>query len=394
MSSQKQLLLPALQIRQGKSRVIYSFAVDGKLLPDFTSISRIARDDERLIQGYQRPEVLSHIAQIRQYVESEAPMLPNSIVVAFDRRVRFVPDERKSATPYSSTGTLAIPLNGDGAAPKPGWIVDGQQRVAAIRDARVKTFPISVVGFIADSDSEQREQFILVNSTKPLPKGLLYELLPTTTARLPDLLQRRRFPAQLLDLLNQQDDSPLRGLIATPTTPSGLIKDNSILKMLENSLSDGVLYRFRDGDVGGGDVESMMAVLKSYWEAVRQIFQPSWGLPPRQSRLMHGVGIISLGFLMDAIADRHRQLRIPPPDVFAGDLLPLRDECRWTDGYWNFGPDAQRKWNEIQNTTRDIQVMSNHLLVRYKALVWNRPLQAATNGNAGKSKERTGRKIG
>ena len=261
-TSPTDLRLPALQIRQGKSRVIYSFAVDGKLLPEFTSISRIARDDQRLIQGYQRPEVLSHIAQIRQYVESEAPLLPNSIVVAFDQRVRFVPDRRKAASPYSSTGTIVIPLNGHGEGPKPGWIVDGQQRVAAIREARVKTFPISVVGFIADSDAEQREQFILVNSTKPLPKGLLYELLPSTTARLPDLLQRRRFPAQLLDLLNQQDDSPLRGLISTPTTPTGLIKDNSILKMLENSLSDGVLYRFRHPDAGGGDVDSMVAVLK------------------------------------------------------------------------------------------------------------------------------------
>jgi len=122
--------------------------------------------------------------------------------------------------------------------------------------------------------------------------------------------------------------------------------------------------------------------------------QPAWGLPPRQSRLMHGAGIISLGFLMDAIADRHRQLRIPAPDDFAADLLPLRNECRWTDGYWDFGPGAQRKRNEIQNTTRDIQALSNHLLVRYKALVWNRPLQPATNGNARKMKTRTGRKTG
>ncbi|MCU0983295.1 MAG: DGQHR domain-containing protein [Pirellulaceae bacterium] len=378
------LRLPALQIRQGKSRVIYSFAVDGKRLPEFTSISRIARDDRRLIQGYQRPEVLSHIAQIRQYVESEAPLLPNSIVVAFDQRVRFVPDRRQAASPYSSTGTIVIPLNGHGDAPKPGWIVDGQQRVAAIREARVKCFPISVVGFIADScfpisvvgfiadsDDEQREQFILVNSTKPLPKGLLYELLPSTTARLPDLLQRRRFPARLLDLLNQQDDSPLRGLISTPTTPTGVIKDNSILKMLEHSLSDGVLFRFRDPD--GDDVDSMFGILKNFWQAVQQTFKTAWGLPPNKSRLMHGAGVVSLGFLMDAIADRHRHLRIPPVDVFAADLLPLRDECRWTDGYWDFGPGAQPKWNEIQNTTRDIQVLSNHLLVRYKAWVWNRP---------------------
>lgn len=37
-------------------------------------------------------------------------------------------------------------------------------------------------------------------------------------------------------------------------------------------------------------------------------------------------GVVSLVFLMDAIADRHRHLRIPPVDVFAADLLPLRDQ--------------------------------------------------------------------
>jgi hypothetical protein len=212
----------------------------------------------------------------------------------------------------------------------------------------------------------------LVNSTKPLPKGLLYELLPSTTAKLPELLQRRRFPAYLLELLNQDEDSPLKGLIATPTTPDGLIKDNSILRMLENSLSDGVLYRFRDPQSAGGNVDAMLAVTKHFWAAVREVFSVAWGLPPRQSRLMHGAGIVSLGFLMDAVADRHRHAKVPSRQIFAKDLLPLRDECRWTDGYWDFGPGAQRKWNEIQNTTRDIQVLANHLLMRYKALVWNK----------------------
>jgi hypothetical protein len=109
--------------------------------------------------------------------------------------------------------------------------VDGQQRIAAIRDARIGPFPVCVVAFITDDDQEQREQFILVNSTKPLPKGLIYELLPTTRARLPSLLQQRRFPAYLLDRLNHDEGSPLRGLIRTPTVVDGLIKDNSVLKM-------------------------------------------------------------------------------------------------------------------------------------------------------------------
>jgi len=371
MKQTKHIRLPAIQIRQGRSRVIYSFAVDGKLLPKFTSIARLGRDDDSEIVGYQRPEVLSHIGQIREYLESDSPMLPNSIVVAFDRRVRFEPTGHEPETSYGRSGTILIPLAENGEH-KVGWIVDGQQRAAAIREAKVKTFPISAVGFIAAEEDEQREQFILVNSTKPLPKGLLYELLPETHAKLPDLLQRRRFPALLLQMLNRDSDSPLKGLIATPTTPEGVIKDNSILKMLENSLTDGVLYRFRDPQTGESDVKAIIAILKNYWGAVRIVFQSAWGLPPRQSRLMHGAGIVSLGFVMDAIADRHRKKRIVDRDTFAKDLEPMRDECRWTDGFWDFGPGAQRKWNEVQNTTRDIQVLSNHLLLRYKALVWSR----------------------
>jgi hypothetical protein len=88
---------------------------------------------------------------------------------------------------------------------------------------------------------------------------------------------------------------------------------------------------------------------------------------------MHGAGIVSMGFLMDAIADRYRRRGMPSEDMFAKDLKPLRDVCRWTDGYWEFGPGVQRKWNEIQNTPKDIQVLANYLLVQYKNRVWTRP---------------------
>ncbi len=54
MKNHNVLHLPALEIRQGRSRVIYDFAVDGKLLQHFTSISRIGRDEQEAIQGYQR----------------------------------------------------------------------------------------------------------------------------------------------------------------------------------------------------------------------------------------------------------------------------------------------------------------------------------------------------
>ena len=367
------LRLPALEVVQGPTRRLYCFAVDGKHLPLFTAISRLVRHDNAL-RGYQRPEVIAHIAEIRRYLESDNPLLPNAIVVAFDGRVTFEPAPGEfDADAASRSGTLLVPVDETWSdAEKPGWIVDGQQRAAAIRDAKIERFPVCVVGFVAANTQEQREQFILVNSTKPLPKGLLYELLPGTEARLPSALERRRFPTVLLERLNLDEDSPLRGLVRTPTMTAGTVKDNSLLKMLENSLSEGALFRFRSEAGEGGDIDAMLGVLKAFWGAVEEVFRSAWRLPPRRSRLMHGAGIIAMGFLMDAIADRYRQGGVPTREQFRADLEPLRDLCRWTDGHWDFGPGAVRKWDEIQNTPKDIQILASYLLVKYKSLVWDR----------------------
>src|SRR5580700_7709109 len=208
MKQRSELRVPAIEITQGVGRVFYSFAVDGKLLPEFTTISRIRRDKTDALVGYQRPEVLSHIGEIRKYLESPSPLLPNAIVIAFDQRVKFLRQE-ESNEDSSRFGTLVIPLEpSESETEKPGFIVDGQQRVAAIRDANIGRFPICATAFIAANESEQREQFILVNSTKPLPKGLIYELLPETNGTLPVALQRRRLPAQLLEALNLTPTSP------------------------------------------------------------------------------------------------------------------------------------------------------------------------------------------
>jgi DGQHR domain-containing protein len=366
--SSTELRLPAIEVRQGDGRTLYSFAVDGKQLALFTAISRIHREDDTEIQGYQRPAVQSHISSIRRYLESDSPMIPNALVVAFDTRVRFDPLPAAPQTDYSRHGTLTIPI--DAEQDKPGWIVDGQQRSAAIRDARIASFPICVTAFIAGSDEEQRSQFILVNSAKPLPKGLIHELLPGTVGTLPAQLQAREFPSRLLYRLNFQFNSPLYRLIQTPTNPGGMVKDNSILKMLENSLSNGALYYFLDRQTSECNEDGMLALLKDFWTAVSHVFPDAWARPPRQSRLMHGAGIASMGYLMDTIFDRYIRIRVPAGPDFQEDLSKIAPSCRWTGGFWDFGPHAQRKWNELQNTSRDIQILTDYLISEYKAKVW------------------------
>jgi DGQHR domain-containing protein len=364
-----ELRLPALAIRQNSRRTLYSFAVDGKELPLFAAVSRVKRDSHHQVAGYQRAESIDHIRTIRRYLETADAVLPNALVVAFDSRVRF--ETLADATEGSTQmGHLIVPVDeSETDDQKPAWIVDGQQRTAAIQEADVDRFPVYVTAFITDSVTEQRSQFILVNSTKPLPKGLIHELLPVTpVADLPVALLKRRFPAQLLDRLNYDPDSPLRGRIRTPTTATGTIKDNSILKMLSVSIEDGALYQWFDGDCGAGDMESMLTLLKRYWSAVASAFATAWEAPPRRSRLVHGAGIVALGTLMDEMTYRLPG-DIPAARDFEDGLAAIASDCAWTEGTWHFSDTDQRRWNEVQNTPRDIKTLSDHLVRVYRRAV-------------------------
>jgi DGQHR domain-containing protein len=320
------------------------------------------------LSGYQRAESIAHIRTIKKYIESADAMLPNALVVAFDPTVRF---EAGGGDGSVRTGRILIPVvAGATEAEKPGWIVDGQQRSAAIREADVESFPVYVTAFVTDSVAEQRAQFILVNSTKPLPKGLIHELLPSTPAAdLPIMLLKRRYPAQLLDRLNYDPDSPLYRRIRTPTTAEGTIKDNSILKMLAMSIEDGALYQWFDADSGAGDTDAMLTLLKRYWAAVAEVFPEAWHSSPRRSRLVHGVGIVSLGCVMDEISYQLREEGIPSARLYAEHLRLIAGDCHWTAGSWRLATDDRRRWNELQNTPRDIKALSDYLVRHYRRAV-------------------------
>jgi DGQHR domain-containing protein len=167
-----ELRVPAIEVRQSPGRLLYSFAVDGKQIPSFATISRIRRNGTEL-QGYQRPEVLSHIAEIRTYLESDSPMVPNAVVVAFDhewclnlrttngllqyaRAVRRIPLTRHCATKRSQVSSSTVSSTG--------------------RSARPTSHRLICVIFVTN-DITADEQFILVNSTA-VAEGLIYEPPP------------------------------------------------------------------------------------------------------------------------------------------------------------------------------------------------------------------------
>jgi DGQHR domain-containing protein len=368
----RDLVLPALEVTQGPGLAVYLFAVDGKQLTQFTTVARLHRaGPASTLAGYQRPWVQRHIDQIRRYLDSPGALLPNALTVAFDDRVRFQPLPVPASVGYARFGTLQIPCGGsDTGTVKPGWLVDGQQRAAAIELATRASMPVAVAAFIDADEARQREQFLRVNSTQPLPRGLLYELLPRTAGPLPPALERRRLPAQLVEHLNYDPASPLHRMIKTITNPDGLIKDNSMMRALANSISDGALAPYNAAPGRGADTAGMLTVINQFWAAVREVFPAAWGLPPRKSRLLHGTGVIALGFVMDSIAYRHQSP--PGTSVFAENLRLIAPGCCWTSGTWEFG----LGWNQIQNTTQDVRRLADFLTSRYRDLAKARDIMS------------------
>lgn len=350
----------ALQITQPSGRQVYAFAATADMILNIADIAHISRNENGDLIGYQRPEIIAHISEIRRYLDGTDAVLPNSIVIAFDDRVKFIKNISVTNTNGSEYGILKVPdfKNGEN---KPGFIVDGQQRLAAIASCRHVNFPVFVTAMVASDVKEQRKQFVLVNRTKPLPEGMVFEILPEIDGVLPRCLSRQRIAATIVVGLNLQMTSSLYHKIKTPTCPGGYIKDNSIRRLVLNSLSDGALYDLSQEKYSENTfLNNSVELISEFWKGLSVLFGDACDLPPEKSRLTHGVGIISMGYVMD-----HIFLNLPVRESWNAEkiaslLEPLRQFCAWTDGNWSFGRSGDKRWNELQNIDSDIRMLTNY----------------------------------
>jgi DGQHR domain-containing protein len=345
MTSTKLLHYDVVVPVQAANMPVFTFAAKAADIAKIARIERAGRDETGALQGFQRPQIAGHIREIRDYLEKPNAILPNPIVVAFTgAAVLEVWD--------GSLGRLTI----DVSAGPPGWIVDGQQRFTALSETRSKDFEILVSGFICADMAELQRQFILINNTRPLPKALVYELLPKVSD-LPHRMSSRSQAALMVEALNYRTESSLRGLIKQQTNPTGIIKDTILQKFILNSLSDGALRMYSQED--SVLLEKGSRIVSEFFHAVREVFREDWdGKTPKTSRLLHGTGIIALGYVMETLAsstgakERHE---------FAEGLSALKGKTAWSAGEWNFS-DETRRWNGLQNVATDMRQLSFYLV--------------------------------
>jgi len=359
----------ALRVEQNPARPLYVFTLTGDEISRVADIARVRRSEQGQLLGYQRAEVRRHIRNITDYLDGPDVLLPNSLVLALSPEVRFKGTRGpRGGDNYASSGTIEIPIPRNGG-PRPAWIVDGQQRAMALSRCQRKDFPVVVSGFVADGVAIHREQFLRVNSTKPLPRGLITELLPEVKGVLPTRLAARRVPSSLCDFLNRDPASPFCKMIRRSSTngkgQAAVVADSAIVQMIHDSLGSpkGCLFTCRSAATGKVEFAAVCRILTTFWSAVRMEFPEAWGLPPTRSRLMHGAGIRAMGRVMD-----HVMKGVDVEDARAlllvrREVAHLKSVCRWTSGTWEIL--NGRHWNEVQNVPSHIRALGDALVRTY-----------------------------
>lgn len=366
VSKTAQLRVRALRTKQGDV-CVYLLFVPGTDLQKIADIARLERGSKGRLEGFQRREIRDHVNEIAAYLDKKNVLFPNAIILALSPDVKF--KQSRGPTPRAVAnqvlaGRLEVPILPEGQ--RVAWIVDGQQRFLALKKSKHGALTVPVVAFETRSIETQREQFILVNRAKPLPQRLIDELLPETTGvLLPRELSARKLPSALCDALNTTKNSPFYGMIrrASEKSDGRVIIDTAIIGMIKRSLSNpnGALAAFQVPGEQFGDSTKMNALLTDYWSAVKEVFPEAWGRSPEESRLMHSAGILAMGDLMDRISAR-ASLSRGLQSFFSNELQRISKYCAWTNGLW---PKINRRWDEIENTNRDIKMLSQVLVQLY-----------------------------
>jgi len=342
----KKYTYTAILPKQSKELTVFTFCAKAKDILNFAQIDRIGRDKDGVLKGFQRPQVASHINEIRSYLSKEDAVLPNSVVVAFTSGVTIKRGK------LAGTATITISTKEKDL----GFVVDGQQRLTALGGLPEKDFEVFVSCIVCNNEEELRKQFILINNTRPLPKALIYELLPSVNG-LPHRLSSRAAAAGLVERLNYDEDSSLHGQINQHTNPLGNIKDTIMQKVIMSSLNDGALRSLSRSE---DSEEKQFKLLSDFFKAVQETFSDAWkNHKPKTSRLVHSTGIVSMGFVMEHI---YSTTKNPSTKEFNKQLNVLKEHCAWTEGYWEFGDDNRRPWNGLQFVSRDYLELTQYLI--------------------------------
>lgn len=360
----------ALRLKQTGGCAVYLLSLSAADLLAVTALSPDENQSPADLLAAHQPTVRAHVANIQSGLKDHDALMLTPIVLGLCSEVRF----RGSRGPdvsdgLASAGTLEIPLRTRNGR-KPAWILDGYYRLLALSDRQEFDFAFPVSALVVDDSDVLRQQFDRIHRTHPLPADLGDALFPRRSLPISLTIGAQELPEAVCNWLNSDPESPFHELVGTAkdgTATPFLALRAALSKSIAESLSSpyGALFPYRNIAAGQTDIDGLCHAVKTYWSAVKSVFPEAWGKPPKRSRLMHPVGIRTMGRLMNRILPAVNLVAEDCLEQAVGELKKIKPVCHWASGVWE-DLNALR-WDRLENTTRHVNLLSNYLMREYLA---------------------------
>lgn len=251
--------IPTLQVIQNKITMLV-FVTTVKMIYERFDVSRRI-DDKKL--GYHRSFSKTRIKEIKNYINQEQGIMPNSILVNIDEG-KFNYQENNNLLILEDTDSL-------------GLIIDGQHRVNGCYDAN-PDFQLMVIATLGLSVKEQARLFITINKTqKGVPASLYLDLMNLLEGDIEDFdgegVSAERRAREIAIRLNETDESPLYERIRT-TGESGFgISLNEFVNQIRNYVKP------KTGKLANLGFEQQYKVFEIYFRCIKAVFLEQWDNP-------------------------------------------------------------------------------------------------------------------
>ncbi|MBS9388874.1 MAG: DGQHR domain-containing protein [Dolichospermum sp. WA123] len=251
--------IPAFQVIQNNISMLV-FVTTVKMIYERFDVSRRI-DDKKL--GYQRSFSKKRIKEIKNYINQEQGIIPNSILVNIDEG-KFDYQENNNLLILHETESL-------------GLIIDGQHRVNGCYDAN-PDFKLMVIATLGLSVKDQARLFVTINKTqKGVPASLYLDLMNLLEGDIEDFdgegVSAERRAREIAIRLNETDESPLYELIRT-TGESGFgISLNEFVNQIRDYVEP------KTGKLANYGFEQQYKIFEIYFRAVKSVFLEQWEDP-------------------------------------------------------------------------------------------------------------------
>ena len=239
--------------------------------------------------GIQRMHKEDRDKEIGQFITSEHPFFPNTIIIN-------IPLEFKNDYYNDKNKQLKLDVEEESA-----YIIDGQHRLKAFASRYSKgiNLPLVVSAYFGLELPTIAEIFTRINYyQKPVSKSLVYDLLDLN---IDPEFARYKEAHEIVTILNSTIGSPFYGLIKMLGIGSGLISQAAFVEALTTK------YKVLDLLGSEYSLNDKVQVIQSYFSAVKKSFSSKWG--NEKSILNRSVGFNALVKVFRTILQDHVQRR-------------------------------------------------------------------------------------